>query len=147
MPYADSMAYGLAGGWALGRLGCYTAHDHPGRFTDFFLSVPYPDGRRHDLGFDEALWAIGVTGLFLLLGRKPRPLGLYVALITMLYGPVRFLLDYLRVTDMAGADPRYFGLTPAQYLSIGVSAAGLAVLAWVVAESRRRAAPSAPPAA
>ena len=54
-PAADSLLFGLIYGWLFGRLGCYSAHDHPGRFTDFFLAVPYPEGTRHDLGFDEAL--------------------------------------------------------------------------------------------
>jgi phosphatidylglycerol---prolipoprotein diacylglyceryl transferase len=140
MPYADSLGFGLAAGWAFGRAGCYTAHDHPGSFSDFFLTVPYPEGRRHDLGFDEMLWATGVTLLFLLLFRKNRPLGLYVALLTTLYGPVRFFLDYLRVTNVAGADPRYWGFTPAQYLSVGVSLVGIGLLAWTLGEARRKTA-------
>ena len=42
LPYADSVALGLAVGWIFGRTGCFTAHDHPGRHTSFFLSVNYP---------------------------------------------------------------------------------------------------------
>ncbi len=131
MPYADSLGFGLAAGWTFGRLGCYTAHDHPGHFTDFWLSVPYPEGKRHDLGFDEAMWALAVTLLFLVLFRKKRPLGIYVALLTTLYGPARFFLDYLRVADLPGADPRYFGFTPAQYLSLAVFVTGIGLCAWV----------------
>jgi phosphatidylglycerol:prolipoprotein diacylglycerol transferase len=129
MPYADSLAYGLAAGWLFGRLGCFTAHDHPGHFTYFFLAVKYPEGARHDLGLDEALFALAVAGLFYLLARQKRALGLYVALLPTLYGPVRFLLDFLRATDVPEPDPRYFGLTPAQYGSILCFAAGIAVIA------------------
>lgn len=132
MPYADSLAYGLATGWMFGRLGCFTAHDHPGLHTTFFLAVRYPDGPRHDLGLDEALWAFCVTMLFVILhktqGERPRRLGLYVGLLTTLYGPVRFGLDFLRATDVPGADPRYAGLTPAQWLSILVCVAGIGLL-------------------
>src|SRR5438067_211589 len=64
MPYADSLAYGLATGWLFGRLGCFTAHDHPGHHTNFFLAVRYPDGPRHDLGLYEAIWAAGVAASF-----------------------------------------------------------------------------------
>jgi phosphatidylglycerol:prolipoprotein diacylglycerol transferase len=124
MPYADSLGYGLSIGWMFGRLGCFSAHDHPGRFTDFFLSVQYPDGARHDLGLDEALWAGLIAAIFFILARKPRPLGIYVTILTLAYAPVRFGLDFLRVADIAGADPRYLGLTPAQYGAIGVLAAG-----------------------
>jgi phosphatidylglycerol:prolipoprotein diacylglycerol transferase len=130
MPYADSLGFGLAAGWLFGRLGCFTAHDHPGRFTDFFLSVRYPDGVRHDLGLDEALWALAMTTLFLVLRRRKRPLGLYVSLLTLAYAPFRFLLDFLRATDVAGADPRYFGLTPAQYGSVAVAVAGVSLIIW-----------------
>ena len=38
LPFADSLLFGLAPGWMFGRLGCFTAHDHPGRLTDFFLA-------------------------------------------------------------------------------------------------------------
>jgi len=138
MKYADSLGYGLSIGWMFGRLGCYSAHDHPGRFTEFWLSVPYPDGRRHDLGFDEALWAAGVALLFWILGRKNRPLGLYVSLLAFLYGPVRFAFDNLRVANVAGADIRYYGYTPAQYGSVLVSLMGMGLLVWTLNNARRQ---------
>src|SRR5207302_1025614 len=61
--YADAVALGLAVGWIFGRTGCFTAHDHPGRHTSFFLSVNYPGpgGPRHDLGLDELLFTIVMT--------------------------------------------------------------------------------------
>jgi phosphatidylglycerol:prolipoprotein diacylglycerol transferase len=130
MPYADSLAYGLAAGWMFGRLGCFTAHDHPGRLSSFFLTVQYPEGARHDLGLYEALWAMGMSILFLILARRPRPLGLYVSLLSLAYAPARFFLDFLRATDVPGADPRYLGLTPAQYGAILVLVAGAGLAAW-----------------
>jgi phosphatidylglycerol:prolipoprotein diacylglycerol transferase len=132
MPYADSLGYGLAAGWLFGRLGCFTAHDHPGRHTSFFLAVHYPDGVRFDLGLMEALWAGAMTLLFAILHRCKRPLGTYVALLTICYAPVRFGLDFLRAYDVQGADPRYFGLTPAQYGSIAVLFAGIALAIWTI---------------
>ena len=114
-PYADSLAVGLAPGWLFGRLGCFTAHDHPGRHTSFVLGVRYPDGVRHDLGLDEAIFAAAMTVLFMVLRRRERPVGTYPAILALTYAPVRFGLDFLRAYDVAGADTRYFGLTPAQY--------------------------------
>ena len=39
-PYLDCLAYGMALGWFLGRMGCFVAHDHPGAAADnFFLGV------------------------------------------------------------------------------------------------------------
>ncbi len=133
MPYADSLAYGLATGWMFGRLGCFTAHDHPGHHTDFFLAVRYPDGARHDLGLDEALWAAAIALTFALLRRRGKqPLGLYVTLLTLAYAPVRFGLDFLRATDVQEPDPRYYGLTPAQWgcILVLVAAIGLAIWTW-----------------
>lgn len=131
-PAADSLIFGLVYGWLFGRLGCYTAHDHPGAFTTFFLGVPYPDGVRHDLGFDEALFAFVMVIAFTLLGRRFRPPGLYLSIICILYGPLRFGLDFLRVKGVPGADPRYGGFTPAQYgaLAVGVAGLALAFITW-----------------
>jgi phosphatidylglycerol---prolipoprotein diacylglyceryl transferase len=140
MPYADSLAYGLATGWMFGRLGCFTAHDHPGRHTDFFLAVQYRDGARHDLGLDEALWAAAMSLLFALLRRRGKqPLGLYVTLLTIAYAPVRFGLDFLRATDVPEPDPRYFGLTPAQWGCILVLFAGIGLAIWTRRNQRRSA--------
>ncbi len=135
MPYADALAFGLAPGWMFGRLGCFTAGDHPGRLTTFFLAVNYHrngvEGLRHDLGFYEALWAMVMTAIFLVLARRKRPLGLYVTLLALAYAPVRFLLDFLRATDVSGADPRYFGLTPAQYGSLLMMVAAGVLVKWM----------------
>lgn len=131
LPYCDAISFGLAPGWMFGRLGCFSAHDHPGKHTSFFLAVQYPDGPRHDLGLDEALFAAFLTTLFFILYRKPRKAGLYLALECLLYAPVRLFFDALRATDTAGADPRFLGLTPAQYASILLVFVGLAIL-WRV---------------
>lgn len=141
MPYADSLAYGLATGWMFGRLGCFSAHDHPGHRTDFFLAVQYPGGARHDLGLYEAIWSFGVTLVFQILsrvGKQPRPLGLYVSLLVTFYAPVRFFFDSLRQMDMQGADPRYFGMTPAQHLSIVTFFAGLYTIRWTIEHQKKK---------
>jgi phosphatidylglycerol:prolipoprotein diacylglycerol transferase len=135
MPYADSLGYGLSIGWMFGRLGCFSAHDHPGRFTDFFLGVQYADGVRHDLGFDEALWAAIISSLFFVLARKKRPLGLYVTTLSLAYAPVRFFLDFLRATDVPTPDTRFYGLTPAQWGCIGILGAGMGLLQWMRRQS------------
>ncbi len=85
LPYADSVALGLSVGWIFGRTGCFTAHDHPGRRTSFFLAVNYPGGPRHDLGLDELLFTIVMTAILFAYSRKPpagrpgdRPRGAHV---------------------------------------------------------------------
>jgi phosphatidylglycerol:prolipoprotein diacylglycerol transferase len=126
-PYADVVALGLLPGWFFGRMGCYTAHDHPGHTTDFFLAVNYPaqqGGPRHDLGFYEMLFTLVLWLAFEVVRRKLKdaPPGRIAALIGFVYSPVRIALDFLRIAkdDPSGlhGDVRYFGLTPAQYAFI-----------------------------
>jgi phosphatidylglycerol:prolipoprotein diacylglycerol transferase len=154
MPYADSLGYGLAAGWAFGRMGCFTAYDHPGRVTTFFLGETYLDGTvRHNLGLEEALWAWLITFVFFIMKKRGKqPLGIYVSILVLGYGPVRFLLDFLRATDVRGADPRYFGLTPGHYLSIATIIIGGGLLRWTIMNARAEkartaAAAEAPPEA
>lgn len=127
MVQVDSMLFGLATGWFFGRMGCFAAHDHPGLPSNFFLAVDFGpgaySGRRHDLGLYEALFALLLALLFQWLAQKPRPLGLYAALATTLYAPVRFALDFLRVDDK-----RYLGLTPGQYGCAVVLVVGLRLI-------------------
>ncbi|MFA5413460.1 MAG: prolipoprotein diacylglyceryl transferase [Patescibacteria group bacterium] len=123
--YADAIVFGLPLGLFVGRLGCFFIHDHPGAKTDFFLGVNYPGGVRHDLGLYDALLGFVIFLVFLFLHRRKWFSGFYVATFAASYGVARFLLDFLRAEDLVGADPRYFGLTLAQYLSVGLLAAGI----------------------
>ena len=128
LPYADAVALGLAVGWIFGRTGCFTAHDHPGRHTAFFLAVRYPDGPRHDLGLEELLFTIVMTVILFLYARKPRVPGRVIGLFAVMYAPVRFGLDFLRATDVTRPDERYAGLTPAQYACLATLAVGVWLL-------------------
>jgi phosphatidylglycerol---prolipoprotein diacylglyceryl transferase len=138
LAYADSVSLGLAVGWIFGRTGCFTAHDHPGRHSSFFLAVRYPDGARHDLGLYELLFTIALTAILFAYNRQQRPPGRLIALAALLYAPARFVLDFLRATDVARPDERYLKLTPAQWACLATAALG--VYLW-----RRGAAPPAAP--
>lgn len=147
--YLDAIAFAFPFGWAIGRLGCTLAHDHPGTITRFPLGVSLatPEAREyiryyyeaagrlaalphdttlsgmayHDLGWYEFLYTVLViVPLFLLLDRRRRPSGFYPALFIFLYAPVRFAFDFLRLSDA-----RYLGLTPGQYGAILAVAAVL----------------------
>jgi phosphatidylglycerol:prolipoprotein diacylglycerol transferase len=149
----DVIAWAFPFAWAIGRLGCTVAHDHPGTVTSFPLAVSlesaeareyiqyvYREAGRlaelpgaaelgklgfHDLGWYEFLYTLLVMiPVFLLLDRKERAPGFYPLAFPLLYVPARFLLDFLRLSDAT-----YFGLTPGQYA--GAAAFGVAsVLAW-----------------
>jgi phosphatidylglycerol---prolipoprotein diacylglyceryl transferase len=126
--YADAVALGLAVGWIFGRTGCFTAHDHPGRHTSFFLAVRYPDGPRHDLGLYELIYTIFLTVILFRFARKPRAPGQIIGLAALLYAPARFAFDFLRATDVARPDQRYAGLTPAQWACLATAALGARLL-------------------
>ncbi len=113
----DLLLTALPLGWMVGRIGCFLIHDHPGRLTQSWWGVQYPGGSRFDLGLFESL--IGAL-LFLVavfvLGRYGKRLpGLTAAVVLAGYAVLRFATDFLRATDIVGADVRWWGLTPAQY--------------------------------
>lgn len=111
----DALVFALPFGLGCGRIGCFLIHDHPGTLTHFILGVKYPDGVRHDLGLELLFVNIALGITFLTFGRREQRSGFFLALFLLLYPPIRFLLDFLRV-----ADARYAGLTPAQYGMIGL---------------------------
>lgn len=152
LKYLDAVVFVLPPAWAIGRLACTFAHDHPGTVTTFPLGVSLatPEARAyiasyyeaagrlaelpppgqlarmafHDLGWYEFLYTlVAIVPAFLVLDRKTRPPGFYAIAFLVLYVPVRFALDFLRL-----ADARHLGLTPAQYAGIAaLAAAGIAV--------------------
>lgn len=138
--YADAVALGLVIGWIFGRTGCFTAHDHPGDKTTFFLAVQYPGGARHDLGFYELLFTIVIAVILFRFARKPRVPGRVIGLFAALYAPVRFGLDFLRSHDYGRADERYAGLTPAQWACMACLGVGI----WLL--TRRGTIEEPPPA-
>ena len=118
--------------WVFGRSGCSTVHDHPGIWTNAWYAVKWPTTNgiyvgRLDLGLIEMLLTIPLAAAFLILWhRKPlRPLGFYTGWMCIAYAPVRFFLDFLREAESAQADPRYGGLTPAQWACFGLLAIGV----------------------
>ena len=91
----DIVAYAIPIGWMIGRFGCTLAHDHRGIASDSWLAVQFPEGPRWDLGLIEFLFLIFVVIAFRLLDRKPRPVGLFLALYAVVYGGFRMWLDTL----------------------------------------------------
>ena len=129
-PYANALVFGFTAAWIFGRLGCTVAHDHPGLPTDFFLAVNFPEARdgfpagpRHDLGFYEFLWAVGLMTFFFLRRNKPEFAGYHTGVFLVAYTPIRFLNDFLRTADV-----RYLGLTPGQYVALVLFPVGIWLL-------------------
>ena len=86
-------------------------------------------GARHNLGFYELLLTLFVLlPAVYVLSRRPRPPGTSVAVLAALYAPARFGLDFLRAVDLASADKRYAGLTPAQWACLVVTVVAIGML-------------------
>jgi phosphatidylglycerol---prolipoprotein diacylglyceryl transferase len=143
LAHLDAIAFVFPAALAIGRFGCALAHDHPGVVTTFPLAVSLkteaarayiagvydaagaslpsaePMMGFHDLGLYEFLFlSLVIAPAFVHWSRYPRPAGFYLVAFATLYFPVRFGLDILRV-----GDPRYVGLTPAQWGAALVMAA------------------------
>jgi len=114
--FAECILQGLVLGWIFGRLGCTIVFDHPGVLSNFFLAFQQPGGSRHNLGFYEFLFTLLILlPTILILHRLKAKPGSYSAAVLILYTPVRFFLDFLRVDAGHNGDIRYFSLTPGQY--------------------------------
>lgn len=138
IPHLSVMVEGFVVWWAFVRLGCALAHDHAGTLTSFFLAFNYPAGARHNLGFYEFLLVILVLfpATMLLRRNQSQPRD-YVGTIFLIYGSVRFALDFLRATDLPGSDVRYLGLTAAQYGCLMLAGAGLYMLLFRISVPTR----------
>jgi phosphatidylglycerol:prolipoprotein diacylglycerol transferase len=88
------------------------------------------------MGLLEAALTLPIALAFLSFGKRSHPQGFFVAALCLYYAPIRFVLDFSRATDIAGADARYLRLTPAQWGCIGLLAVGTHALAGAVARSR-----------
>lgn len=132
--HADIICFGFPFGWFFGRMGCSVVHDHIGSLTTLPIGMAFPDyhvahGLRHELGIYEMTYMIPVMILFWFLGREDRVPGFFLGLFAVAYAPVRFILDFLRNTDLVNRqDARYFDLTPAQYGMIVLFFAGIWLL-------------------
>jgi phosphatidylglycerol:prolipoprotein diacylglycerol transferase len=140
--YIDVTVSAFPTAWVFGRSGCSVVHDHPGALSNAWYAVQYPahtlqqgfDGR-FDLGLMEMVLTIPLAVTCHILWRRQplRANGFYVGLTLTAYAPVRFLLDFLRVQPgdqifRGAVDPRYLGLTPAQWVCFLALAVGLLML-------------------
>jgi phosphatidylglycerol:prolipoprotein diacylglycerol transferase len=135
-PHLEIAAFVMPLGYGIGRLGCFFIHDHPGVLSGSFLAVTFPAGARLDHGLLLSLFGFLMFGVFLVMSRKFKvgeDRWLYVPVLLMVYGLVRFGLGFLRAWDISSADPRYFWLTPGQYGAVILVAVG----AWIAIKNMK----------
>jgi phosphatidylglycerol---prolipoprotein diacylglyceryl transferase len=99
---------------------------------------------RFDLGTLELMFTIVLALLLALTWHKKLATGTYVAVVSLAYAPVRFAMDFLRITiqeDPHNADLRYgYGiiqLTPAQWEAVALLVFGI-VMAFYVRSLKKR---------
>ncbi|MDO8622111.1 MAG: prolipoprotein diacylglyceryl transferase [bacterium] len=143
--FSDLLAVHLPLGWFIGRLGCYSIHDHAGIPCNGSFCVPFPDGtRRLDMGLIDGLATLAVYPVLLWLAHRISPPlaegeregvrrsagdGLLIGVLATWYGIQRFAFDFLRATpDVIAGTPKYANLTLAQYLSIALVLIGVVLI-------------------
>jgi phosphatidylglycerol---prolipoprotein diacylglyceryl transferase len=141
LKFADVAAFGVVVFLMFGRAGCASVHDHVGEASSFALAVDFPAGNpagvvgpHHDLGLYELALFVVLLAASALVLRTPRRAGWYVGLVAVSYAVPRFWFDMLR---REAVDPRYAGLTPAQWGCLATIIAGIVVLV----RARREPAP------
>jgi len=139
---ADLFAPALALGHAFGRVGCFLAGCCHGRPSSSFFAVTFTDPvcevSPHLLGVPlyptQLMEAAGNLAIFLVLDaalKRRRGTGFVVALYAALYSVQRFLIEFLRGDDRGAL---HLGLSPAQWISLGVLAAAAAAARRIKAE-------------
>lgn len=155
LPFADLILSVFPVAWVFGRSGCSVVHDHPGLHaplgTPLAVAYGHADRVQHlvsrielrwgnapqfDLGLLEMMFTVVLATLVSLTWRRKLTTGSYVAVTALAYAPVRFAMDYLRVRDVAQADPRYGSLTPAQWACVALFLFGL-VMVWKVRQIKK----------
>jgi phosphatidylglycerol:prolipoprotein diacylglycerol transferase len=140
---ADGMVLGLSIGMAVGRVGCYSVGEHLGGETDFFLAVHYLGGQTregpipigahiHNTALYETLLLLPLIALLFWMRRRGVPPGWMTVTFLLWYGVQRFSTDFFRAYDRT-----MWGLTGAQYVCVGLVAAG-AVMATLLRRHQTR---------
>jgi len=141
--------------WIFGRSGCSVVHDHPGARAPAgsMWAVEYPTAShgtyippevpriklgpielvhgafpRYDLGLLELMFTCVLAVIFVATWRRKLPIGAYVVMSAFLYSPVRFVMDFVRITEGDSADIRYGTLTFAQWCCVALFSYGV----WMI---------------
>lgn len=102
-------------------------------FMQGFLNARHP----------SQIYQAAVEGVLLLVAlvivwAKPRAAGVVGAWFLILYGLGRIATEVYRLPDTQFAVARPLGLSRGQWLSVGMVAAGVGLLAWVMVRAKRR---------
>ena len=120
---------------ACGRVGCFLNGCCFGTVTTSAVGVKYPvysepymrypGASLHPVQLYEAFFNIILCGIMIYLVRKVRYRGVPMGAYFIGYGVMRFIIEFFR-----GDNAKMLGLTIAQYIGIGVTAAGVVILLY-----------------
>ncbi|MFC1640845.1 prolipoprotein diacylglyceryl transferase [Patescibacteria group bacterium] len=117
--FADIVSICLPLGFAVGRIGCHLIKDHVGVLTSVPWGVMISESEiRHDTAIYSILNGLVMFVVLALLRKKIKTPGQIAIIAVLWYSVARFFIDNYRATDILGADPRFYGLTVSQYISI-----------------------------
>lgn len=130
----DVFAPAMAAAHAWGRIGCFLNGCCFGSPTGCFLGVTYPEdsaaalrypgAKLHPVQLYEAAENVAACGLYWYLVRRGKR-GMAMAAYMCVYGICRFANEFLR-----GDNPHWSGLTPAQWIGLGLIPVGGALLVY-----------------
>lgn len=119
LAYLDVVALVFPVGYAIGRIGCHLIRDHMGKLTDVPWGFVLSSGEvRHDTAVYSIL--VGIALFVIIWPRRKRIniAGTATLITALLYAASRFIIDIFRAQDIVGSDPRLYGFTVSQYISL-----------------------------
>ncbi|MBI3331962.1 prolipoprotein diacylglyceryl transferase [Candidatus Peregrinibacteria bacterium] len=132
---ADVIAVPVAIGLAFGRFGNFINMELYGNPTDlpWGIAIPGVEGLRHPTQIYAVLKDLLIAGLCYGHLRAARPYhpGRTFALFLMLYGLLRFLLEYFRAQEYPLIDFVFFQLSRGQLLTLPIFLAGVLLWRWM----------------
>ncbi len=141
----DACAVAVPVGYMLGRVGCFLVGDDYGYPTDVPWAVAFPEGSPptdvpvHPTQIYEIVLTLPIFGFLMWLRKRNLPDGMVFFAFLVLAGIERFGIEFYRVNPEVA-----FGLTDAQFVSVGLIASGLIGMTWVRRNPARSAANAAP---
>jgi phosphatidylglycerol---prolipoprotein diacylglyceryl transferase len=157
--HMDMAAFGMAMGTVIGRIGDLFIVEHLGARTDFFLGylvkpgydlAPQHNGLEllceqaeqcgpyHHAALYDLLGAAVLLGLLYLVARRWRGIryGVLMLIWGAWYGMQRFLIDFVRNTDLPGADSTAGPFTWNQWTGLTAGVLAALTVVWFVAAKR-----------
>jgi phosphatidylglycerol:prolipoprotein diacylglycerol transferase len=138
MAIADSSAYAMAAGYAVGRMGCFLVGDDYGKVTNLPWGMAFPKGSPpvdvpvHPTQLYEILGSLVIFALlWWVIQRYIKREGVIFFIYLILAGIERFLVEIVR-TNPAVA----LGFTQQQWISIALWVLGIAGIWWFATHGR-----------